>query len=351
MLWCQFSGPESLREIEIGLQSSVGRLRHINARQMARSTLAYANEKRSYKVLKSCTTYYCLKKQLFNSPLRGIGAKFDKTVLSLDSTTISLCLSQFPWAHYRRAKGGAKVHTLLNNDTLLPEFMVMTNAKVNDDKAAKDKVLQRVPPHCILVMDRGYCDFGLFKALDEKGVVFVTRLKTNWQFKRTGQGVIDTNYGDFKIQFTSATAIKKVGKDNEFRAVKWYSKEDDRWFVFLTNASDDITAEQVAKLYKDRWQIELFFKRMKQNLKILSFVGTTENAVLVQIWTAAITVLLQMYLQKCSKHPWNFSNLVKCIRLNLMTLKDLTEWLSRPDVCSYSDEKSLFGPPQQALQF
>ena len=142
--------------------------------------------------------------------------------------------------------------------------MVMTNAKVNDDKAAKDKVLQRVPTHCILVMDRGYCDYGLFKALDEKGVVFVTRLKTNWQFKRTGQGVIDTNYGDFKIQFTSATAIKKVGKDNEFRAVKWYSKEDDRWFVFLTNASDDITVEQVAKLYKDRWQIELFFKRIKQ---------------------------------------------------------------------------------------
>ena len=349
MLWCQFSGAESLREIEIGLQSGVGRLQHINARPMARSTLAYANEKRTYKVFEDL--YYCLKKQLFNSPLQGIGAEFDKTVLSLDSTTISLCLSQFPWAHYRRAKGGVKVHTLLNNDTLLPEFMVMTNAKVHDVKAAKDKVLQRVPPHCILVMDRGYCDFGLFKALDEKGVVFVTRLKTNWQFKRTGQGVIDRNYGDFKIQFTSVTAVNKIGKDNEFRAVKWYSKEDERWFVFLTNASDDITAEQVAKLYKDRWQIELFFKRMKQNLKILSFVGTTENAVLVQIWTAAITVLLQMYLQKCSKHPWNFSNIVKCIRLNLMTVKDLTEWLSRPDVCSYADEKSTSGPPQQALQF
>ena len=259
--------------------------------------------------LKTCTTV--LKKQLFYGPLRGIGAEIGKTVLSLDSTTISLCLSQFPWPHYRRAKGGVKVHTLLNNDTLLPEFMVMTNAKVNDDKAAKDKVLQRVLPHCILVMDRGYCDFGLFKALDEKGVVFVTRLKTNWQFKRTGQGVIDTNYGDFKIQFTSATAIKKVGKDNEFRAVKWYSKEV-CWFC-LTKASDNITAEQVTKLHKDRWQIELFFKRMKQNLKILSFVGTTENAVLVQIWTAAITVLLQMYLQKCSKHQWNLSNLVKCI--------------------------------------
>ena len=108
----------------------------------------------------------------------------------------------------------------------------MTNAKVHDVIAVKGQVLQQVPPHCILVMDRGYCDFGLFKALDEKGVVFVTRLKTNWQFKRTGQGVIDTNYGDYKIQFTSATAIKKVGKGNEFRAVKWYSKEDDRWSVF-----------------------------------------------------------------------------------------------------------------------
>ena len=173
--------------------------------------------------------------------------------------------------------------------------------------------------------------------------MFVTRLKTNCQFKRTGQGVIDTNYGDFKIQFTSVTAIKKVGKDNEFRAVKWYSKEV-CWFC-LTKASDNITAEQVTKLYKDRWQIELFFKRMKQNLKILSFVGTTENAVLVQIWTAAITVLLQMYLQKCSKHQWNLSNLVKCIRLNFMTMKDLTEWLSRPDVCSYSDEISTSEPP------
>ena len=109
--------------------------------------------------------------------------------------------------------------------------------------------------------------FWTVQTLDAKGVVFVTRVKTNWQFKRTGQGVIDTNYGDFKIQFTSVTAIKKVGKENEFRAVRWYSKEDDRWFIFLTNASDDITAEQVAKLYKDRWQIEIFFKRMKQNLK------------------------------------------------------------------------------------
>lgn len=133
--------------------------------------------------------------------------------------------------------------------------------------------------------------------------------------------------------------------------MKWYSKEDDRWFVFLTNASDDITAEQVAKLYKDRWQIELFFKRGKQKLKILSFEGTTENAVIVQIWTAAITVLLQMYLQKYSKHPWNFSNLVKCIRLNLMTLKDLAEWHCRPDLCSYSGEISTSGPPQQALKF
>ena len=349
MLWCQFSGAESLREIEIGLQSGVGRLQHINARPMARSTLAYANEKRSYKIFEEL--YYCLKKQLFDRPLRGIGAAFDKVVLSLDSTTISLCLSQFPWAHYRRAKGGVKVHTLLNNDILLPEFMVMTNAAIHDNKAAKEKVLQRVPPHCILVMDRGYCDFGLFKSLDEKGVVFVTRMKTSLQFKRTGRGVIDKNYGDFNIQFTSATAIKKLGESNKFRAVKWYSKEDERWLVFLTNAGDNITAEQVAKLYKDRWQIELFFKRMKQNLKIVSFVGTTENAVLVQIWTAAISVLLQMYLQNRSSHKWSFSNLVKCIRLNLMTMKDLAEWLDRPDVCSYSSESSASGPPQQALQF
>ncbi len=150
--------------------------------------------------------------------------------------------------------------------------MVMTNAKVNDDKAAKDQVL----PHCILIMDRGYCDFGLFKALDAKGVVFVTRLKTNWHFKRTGQGVIDTNYGDFKIQFTSVTAINKVGKDNEFRAVKWYSKEDDRWFVFLTNASDDITAEQVAKQCRTCSNLDSRYNRLTADVSTKIFKASME---------------------------------------------------------------------------
>ena len=215
-------------------------------------------------------------------------------MLSLDSTTISLCLSVYNWAHYRKAKGGVKLHTLLNNNDLLPEFMCMTNAIVNDVRAAKEKVLQHVPAHSILIMDRGYCDFELFRDLDAKGVTFVTRMKTNQKFTRTGTGTIGDNYGDFVISFTSQTALKKLGADNRFRAVKWYSAEDDKWFVFVTNAKSDIDAEQVANLYKDRWQIELFFKKMKQNLKIQSFVGTSENAVLVQIWTAAICVLLQM---------------------------------------------------------
>ena len=336
MLWCQFSGAESLRDIARGLYSGVGKLQHIQAQPMSRSSLAYANANRTYRIFERL--YYELKDLLFKGDLGRLAKEFDRTVLSLDSTTISLCLSVYNWAHYRKAKGGIKLHTLLNNDTLLPEFMCMTNAKVNDDRAAKEKVLRHVPAHSILIMDRGYCDFDLFRDLDAKGVIFVTRMKTNQKFSRTGDGKIGNNYGDYGITFTSQTAVKKLGEDNRFRAVKWYSAEDDKWFVFVTNAKTDIDAEQVARLYKDRWQIELFFKKMKQNLRILSFVGTSENAVLVQIWTATICVLLQMYLQKRSAYPWNFSGLVQCIRLNLMTMKDLEEWLIKPDVCIYPGE-------------
>ena len=336
MLWCQFSGAESLRDIARGLYSGVGKLQHIQAQPMSRSSLAYANANRTYRIFERL--YYELKDLLFKGDLGRLAKEFDRTVLSLDSTTISLCLSVYNWAHYRKAKGGIKLHTLLNNDTLLPEFMCMTNAKVNDDRAAKEKVLRHVPAHSILIMDRGYCDFDLFRDLDAKGVIFVTRMKTNQKCSRTGDGKIGNNYGDYGITFTSQTAVKKLGEDNRFRAVKWYSAEDDKWFVFVTNAKTDIDAEQVARLYKDRWQIELFFKKMKQNLRILSFVGTSENAVLVQIWTATICVLLQMYLQKRSAYPWNFSGLVQCIRLNLMTMKDLEEWLIKPDVCIYPGE-------------
>lgn len=336
MLWCQFSGAESLRDIARGLYSGVGKLQHIQAQPMSRSSLAYANANRTYRIFERL--YYELKDLLFKGDLGRLAKEFDRTVLSLDSTTISLCLSVYNWAHYRKAKGGIKLHTLLNNDTLLPEFMCMTNAKVNDDRAAKEKVLRHVPAHSILIMDRGYCDFDLFRDLDAKGVIFVTRMKTNQKFSRTGDGKIGNNYGDYGITFTSQTAVKKLGEDNRFRAVKWYSAEDDKWFVFVTNAKTDIDAEQVARLYKDRWQIELFFKKMKQNLRILSFVGTSENAVLVQIWTATICVLLQIYLQKRSAYPWNFSGLVQCIRLNLMTMKDLEEWLIKPDVCIYPGE-------------
>lgn len=336
MLWCQFSGAESLRDIARGLYSGVGKLQHIQAQPMSRSSLAYANANRTYRIFERL--YYELKDLLFKGDLGRLAKEFDRTVLSLDSTTISLCLSVYNWAHYRKAKGGIKLHTLLNNDTLLQEFMCMTNAKVNDDRAAKEKVLRHVPAHSILIMDRGYCDFDLFRDLDAKGVIFVTRMKTNQKFSRTGDGKIGNNYGDYGITFTSQTAVKKLGEDNRFRAVKWYSAEDDKWFVFVTNAKTDIDAEQVARLYKDRWQIELFFKKMKQNLRILSFVGTSENAVLVQIWTATICVLLQMYLQKRSAYPWNFSGLVQCIRLNLMTMKDLEEWLIKPDVCIYPGE-------------
>ena len=341
MLFCQLTGAESLKEISDGLFSSLGKLNHIGAKAACRSTLGYVNQNRPYKLYED---FYYVLPDKFRHEIQGrLSERFTKPVYSLDSTTISLCLRLFEWAHHRRRKGGIKLHTLLNNDLCLPEVIVETPAKVSDIKGAKS-ILENIPKVSIVVMDRGYNDYSLFKRLSEKGVTFVTRLKDNAVHTPLRKGLIqedpDKKWGLYEMSFTG-TQARKHCEDMRFRVVQWYDEKTDRWFEFLTN-SKELTAPEVADLYKERWQIELFFKRIKQNLVIKSFIGTTENAVMTQIWTAAIAILLLELLRRRSRYNWTFCRLARYFKLNLMTCKSLEHWLNKPDI------KGWESPPESS---
>ena len=244
-----------------------------------------------------------------------------RPVYALDSTTISVCLSRFQWAHYRRAKGGFKLHTVLDEDIQLPVVMNMTQGKKADVKEAKAVIEALGNNDITVVMDRGYNDYSLFMWLSKRGAK-TTRLKDD---------VIEETetYGDYGFRFTQEQAQKVCG-NTRFRLVQWYDSDHDRWFEFLSN-DFDLTAQQIADLYRKRWQIELFFKKLKQNLKVKSFIGTSENAVMNQIRTAAVATLLIEILRRIARYHWSFSRLLKFVRLNLLTYKKLNIWINRPD--------------------
>lgn len=342
MLYCQLASCDSLREIADGLNACVGKLNHVNAKPICRSSLSYVNSKRDYRLYEEF--YYVLMNR-FKSMIQGraLSKRYMKPVYSLDSTTISVCLSLFNWAHYRRKKGAIKLHTLLNQDYLLPEMMVMTDGKVSDIRAAKSI---SIPSDSIVIMDRGYNDFAFFKDLSDRGITFITRLKDNAKTTPFKEGMIAedeaTHWGDYRIEFTGLNAVRIFQGDYGFRVIQWHDIETDRWYEFLTNEVNPkvLSETDIALLYRDRWQIELFFKRIKQNLVIRSFVGTSANAVMVQIWTAAIAILILEVLKRRSKYPWSFSRLANYFRLNLMTCKSLVEWLERPDIMEWEEEKS-----------
>ena len=281
LLFCHLAGCDSLREIEDGLISAVGKLQHLSAKAMGRTTLAYANEHRGYE---SAQKLYFRLLQTYRNLFNGhLDQDYLRPVYALDSTTISVCLTRFEWAHYRRAKGGFKLHTVLDEDIQLPVVMNMTHGKRADVKEAKAVIEALGNKDITVVMDRGYNDYALFMWLTRRGTKFVTRIKGNAKTTRLKDDVIEETqtYGDYGFRFTQEQAQKVCG-DTRFRLVQWYDSDNDRWFEFLSN-DFDLTAQQIADLYRKRWEIELFFKKLKQNLKIKSFIGTSKNAVMNQI--------------------------------------------------------------------
>ncbi len=299
MLFCQLAQSKSLREITDGLRVTCGKLNHLGLTQApARSTLSYANshrtyelfEKLFYELLKSCSAHTPGKKKKF---------RFKCKLFSLDATVIDLCLSLFPWASFRQTKGAVKLHLLLDHDGYLPAFANITEGKVHEINIAHTLSL---PKGSIVAMDRGYFDFGLFQKWTNEGVFFVTRLKDN------------TNYD--VLESFETPERSPVLFDQTIR---------------LTNAKHPLVLRRVVVWDEEnQTEIELFFKCLKQHLKVKTFVGTTANALKIQIWTALIALLLIKILQFRSKMDMALSRLVALLRLNLFSYRNLQAWLDDP---------------------
>jgi hypothetical protein len=325
MLFCQFGRAQSLREITGGLRSCEGKLKHLGITAPNRSTLAYANGHRPWEL------YEKLFLQLLDRCRIQVGDqkkfRFKNKLVSLDSSTIDLCLSMFNWAHFRRAKGAIKLHLLLDHDGYLPSFAVVTEGKVADVKTVPQF---RFLPGTIVVYDRGYTDYELFGRWTTQGVFFVTRMKDNALYEIIGERQLPENRNILKDELIELRGIKAIEKcPHPLRRIEAYDRETGEVFVFLTN-NLELGATTIVAIYKDRWQIEIFFKALKQYLKIKTFVGTTANAVRIQIWTALIAILILRFLQLRSQFKWSLSNLVALLRMSLFTHRDLWAWLNHP---------------------
>lgn len=329
MLFCHMAHADSLREICGGLACCLGKLRHLGiAKAPNKSTLSYANQNRPAALFEEL--FWTMLQRFRNNG--GLGRRkrkfrFKNKLLSLDSTTISLCLNLFPWAQFRRAKGGVKVHVLLDHDDYMPSFALITKAKRHDRTVARRFNLK---PGSIVAFDRAYNDYSLFSYWTANGIFFVTRQKENAVYEVVEEREVPQRrciLADQIIRLTGPKAEEKC--PHLLRRVVVWDQDNQREIVLLTNHLD-FGASTIAAIYKDRWEIEIFFKTLKQHLKVKTFIGTSENALRIQIWTALIALLLLKYLHHLSKFGWSMSNLATMLRLNLFTYRDLQEWLHDP---------------------
>ena len=309
LLYAQVCGQQSLRDIESGFLSQASKLYHLGLPdKICRNTLSNANAKRDsdiyqdffYKLVDRCANLTPKHKFRFKNPLH-----------SFDATTISLCLSVFPWAKIKHKKGAIKLHVELDYEGEIPAFMAVTRGNVSDIKAAKDHfVISRDSIYCF---DRGYYDYKWFKSIDEKGAFFITRLKEGVPYRIINGGIVGTAsvLSDERIELTTGKYPK------ELRLVRVYDRKRDEVFEFLTN-NFDLAAKTIADIYKSRWQIEAFFKWIKQNLKIKTFLGTSENAVMTQVWVAMCYFLLLAYLKYKTKYSHSLHYLHRLIKAAIL---------------------------------
>jgi len=340
MLFCQLGKAQSLREICGGLASCEGRLAHLGMTAPSRSTLAYANEHRPWRLYQA-VFYQLLAKCQAVAPKHKF--RFKNKLLSLDATIIDLCAEIFPWATFRRTKGAVKLHFTLDHDGYLPTVLTITEGKRRETPVARQ---QPFAPGTILALDRGYLDLDWFAELTAAGVFFVTRLRTTACYRVVVRRVVPQHRGivaDQEIQFAGKASRRSY--PGRLRRVVLRTPDGDR-LEFLTNHLT-LGASTVARIYQDRWQIELFFKALKQNLRVKTFVGTSANALHIQIWTALIALLLLKYLRLKSRFGWSLSNLVALLRMNLFVYRDLWSWLNEPFTAPPLPPE----PVQEALAF
>lgn len=324
MLFCQLGAARSLREICDGLAASEGKLRHLGiAVAPKRSTLSYANENRPWELYQ--TIFEELLQRCHSVASGKKKFRFKNKLVSLDSTSIDLCASLFDWAKYKRTKGAVKLHLLLDNEGYLPSFAYITDGKKHDVTVGRQL---RFPTGTIVVFDKGYVDYDWWEQMTTDGVYFVTRFKRDLHIEVTAEKEVPQNSNVRRDQEIRITPYRK-NLTLKLRLVTIWDEEKQEEITFLTNHLH-FGATTIARIYKERWQIELFFKSLKQLLRVKTFVGTSANALKTQIWIALIAMLVLKYLHLKSQFGWSFSNLVALVRQQLFVYRDLYTWLDSP---------------------
>lgn len=339
ILYSQVKQKDSLRDIESGLLAQSSRLYHLGLTSVRRSTLSDANSGRDYRIFESLF-YHILSRCQGLTPKHRF--RFKNPLYSIDSTTVDLCLSAFPWAKFRKAKGAIKMHCLYNHSGALPSFMVVTDGKKHDVRVVKENSFP-MSPDSIVSVDKAYIDYNWLNSLNKNKVWFVTRAKSNIDCTVTGQhrGAGKGVRSDQTIRLNGPRS-KELYPD-ELRLIKFHDEETDKTLVFLTN-NFKLAASTVAQIYKSRWQIELFFKWIKQNLKIKSFLGTSKNAVMTQIWVAMCYYLLLTYIKYQARYAGSLLELSRVIRETLFDRKTLIDILTlKPERILAVQEEPLQG--------
>ncbi len=326
MVFCHLGRAQSLREIEHGLRSAEGKLNHLGIEVPRRSTLSYANAHRPWKLYESL--FYVLLEQCRHVPRGRKRFQFKNKLLSIDSTTVDIVSEMYSWARYSKSKGAVKLHLMLDHDGFLPQFAVVTNGESADITVGRQMPL---PEGAVVVFDRGYVDYEWLRTVDGQGVYFVTRLKKNCHYhvveeRRAVRGIV-------RDQLVDVYDVRRVRKPGyvplRLRRVEVELPDRPSNLVLFSNLLD-FGATTISRIYKDRWQIELFFKTLKQNLKIKTFIGTSANAIHIQLWTALIVMLLVRYLKLQSGCTASLSNLFAMLRFHLFSYRELWEWLRKP---------------------
>ena len=337
LIMAQLSGRQSLRDIEANMNAQTGSRYHLGVRRIAKSSLARVNEKQPY------TLYEALFGKLVMR-CRGLSPRhkfrFKNPLYSLDSSLIELSLAIFPWADHNRSKAAVKLHVGLDHAGHFPVFATVTDGIRHDVPIGREFDF---PRGSVVVIDKGYTDYGWYKQLTERGIFFVTRQRANAKYRVVERRIANRALGVTSDQVIELTGLQLKNKAMpRYRRIGYRDADTGKHYVFLTNHFD-LSAKTIADVYKDRWQIELFFKAIKQNLKIHAFVGNSRNAVLTQIWIALCTYLMLSYLKFLSKTGWSEQRILRLLQANLFSRNDLLE-LIRP-----SPPANRGVPPQMTL--
>lgn len=305
LLYAQIKAKDSLRDIETSLKAQSSRWYHIGLKDIKRSTLSDANNQRDYRIYEDFF-YNLLDRCKSITPKHKF--RFKNPLYTLDATVIDLCISLFPWAKFRKKKGALKLHYLYEHSGSIPSFLVITDAKQHEIKVAKEQALPIVSDSIISV-DRAYIDYKWLYSLKKSRISFVTRAKDNMKYKVIGQHKVDKTKGllfDKEVMLTGFYQSRYYPE--KLRLIGFKDPEIKKNLIFLTN-NFILSAYTITQIYKARWQIELFFKWIKQNLKIKSFLGTSKNAVLTQIWVAMCYYLLLSYIKYQTKYSYSLLEL------------------------------------------